>query len=1363
MNLLLHGSGCRSFLAYNYKNIMYFFTEYDKLISQQTSTAVTPYGPVSSDPTKLYKISSEFVLSSSAKAIACQDAIMIVQPYIDNGVQNTSLVNIILKPLEGLAIAFPSIKYYVYRGIKIDSLMNASGIDIKPDSPTNSEFLNVFWSNVNNQITNGIITHAPKPREVFAYDSTAISTPVNQPGNMLIEELFNTSINANRGVKVSEGEWIGEFSDSVTIQFEIITDSDNYIEDINNLDHLRFDLNYFRKSKHIVDIIDISPTNGTLTSDQESFKRKVRREEILSFIDPAAFYGMHFYKGIKERYDNAGTLGHRKRKKQDIREFLLNKFYTCDKIYIDVRSEFGYSYNFYENYFVNGTLDAWEIKTEAAPAYIAEGYNTFDWPIFIAGSWISAIGKMNTVGIKMKMGEENRDPHIFIQNPQLLGRFKKKPILNWEDYPMDPSPALSDPFILKFPNNLTDNGTITTGNSIANYLRLQYFRNENYVGAATTKVLKSDINLDTVFGDIRLPERPGTGEVFQNSKSQKLQYVRGGDFDYASYPEAFKDATSVLYFTEIEYANKRSRNKRSRNFEISDSLKISPVFPKNIAFQKILIRENTVASGTPVYVNKYVFEITGYKKEKKGATNIEDLFVLGLTNAEVNLLYAAADSFPALTKRHPQFFVFEKLGDFQDEFNIPFKKYKLKIQGLDESGIVTLKTPATDVIVYSTSKNSYASDNFVSLTSIPICLSDPALITQWEYFGKFKYQSQPGVLVPLDDDDCNDFYFSGVTEAELNADVYFPADSKNVKTAAGLSIKQTNYPLVVIVHGNGHKYESYKRVAEHLAKNGFVVASIDCLQSINNDVKVVATPNPDEFYFVLSGNEYLFKKSTSQYSIRKKTQNLGQSTYTWTPISSPPGRGTIDPSNPPIYYKTSKQLSDSYGMGQLGRANLLLHHLKKLKDEFTFGTTLKLQNNIGLLGHSRGGEAVVIASRLIKNKGVSTPPDITGVDNLNALISLAPSDQSDVEYLAEDTPYLVIYGSKDGDISGSRILKKKNAITGNLELTVRGTGFSLWDRANGQEKSMLFVHGATHNGFVTLNEDDYNRGGIGGTALGAGLNPNDHVENEVNQKTILDAYVNAWFRLHLKNETFWRPIFKGDWVPISSRFKKTDMNIQYKVKAANGLGSSIVKNYEGVADDPVLDNDGATGILGILEKPSYPTFVKADYMPAHAKRADTLWSIDSRVEGFSAHGTRSILLDLSLGSTYTAGTLLNLNVSAYQVISFRIAKVFDMPIDLTSTYGTSKPAPHFTGSILPFADLSNLKIKIDGIEIKVTEKIPDPYRRWDATEYSKSTMKTVRIPLSQFVGINLNNVNEVIFEFNTKSGLVILDDIEFVN
>lgn len=90
---------------------MYFFISIGNTLSDQEPEDV--FGPDSSDPANKFTITSRFQLTDPTKAIACQDSLMIVQ----QSSVNSSLVNVVLKPMGGLKVPFRSVKYYVYRGV----------------------------------------------------------------------------------------------------------------------------------------------------------------------------------------------------------------------------------------------------------------------------------------------------------------------------------------------------------------------------------------------------------------------------------------------------------------------------------------------------------------------------------------------------------------------------------------------------------------------------------------------------------------------------------------------------------------------------------------------------------------------------------------------------------------------------------------------------------------------------------------------------------------------------------------------------------------------------------------------------------------------------------------------------------------------------------------------------------------------------------------------------------------------------------------------------------------------------------------------------------------------------------------------
>lgn len=315
-------------------------------------------------------------------------------------------------------------------------------------------------------------------------------------------------------------------------------------------------------------------------------------------------------------------------------------------------------------------------------------------------------------------------------------------------------------------------------------------------------------------------------------------------------------------------------------------------------------------------------------------------------------------------------------------------------------------------------------------------VDDPGTMSEFANVGAFNVDATLlaglGFSADLTVTDENTAYFTpgsfvpvSVTFPRL-AIVRFPADAPGATSASQLSLAKPDYPLAVVVHGNGHNYTSYAFLLDHLARNGFIAMSIHI-------------PN---------------------------------------------------------------------GRHGLGRANAFFDHLTTIKT--VFGA--KLQNNVGVLGHSRGAEAVFKIARLNQSMGLGI--------GLNALVSLAPTDQYGREAIsgAAAVPLFVLYGAKDADVSGWPPYAGYN---------VRQSGFSLYDRYDDKDKSMAFVYEATHNGFVTANE------------IAVGLSVAD-------QQKILLAYTNAFFRMHLRNEPEWVGLFTGEWKPPAVGATPAEIYFQYR-------------------------------------------------------------------------------------------------------------------------------------------------------------------------------------------------------------------------
>ena len=99
-------------------------------------------------------------------------------------------------------------------------------------------------------------------------------------------------------------------------------------------------------------------------------------------------------------------------------------------------------------------------------------------------------------------------------------------------------------------------------------------------------------------------------------------------------------------------------------------------------------------------------------------------------------------------------------------------------------------------------------------------------------------------------------------------------------------------------------------------------------------------------------------------------------------------------------------------------------------------------NNVGIVGHSRGGEAVIRAARINTAEALGW--------QIRAGVSIAPTDYH--HYGDPGVPLLVIYGSNDGDVAGTWPDR---------------TCFNIYDEA-GRPRSFVFVYGATHDQFNTV-------------------------------------------------------------------------------------------------------------------------------------------------------------------------------------------------------------------------------------------------------------------------------------------------------
>lgn len=512
---------------------------------------------------------------------------------------------------------------------------------------------------------------------------------------------------------------------------------------------------------------------------------------------------------------------------------------------------------------------------------------------------------------------------------------------------------------------------------------------------------------------------------------------------------------------------------------------------------------------------------------------------------------------------------------------------------------------------------------------------DPGTLTEFPHAGAWSYDPAAVNAMglqgnPTVQDDAAQYHSGGSTTpwtVSMRANVRFPADVPGA-TPAQMSTARPDYPLVVVIHGNGHSYASYDFLLDHLARNGFIAASIH-----------------------LEGD-----------------------------------------------------------MNALGRANVFFRHLAVLQARFG----ARVQNNIGIMGHSRGGEAVLKAARLNQQLGLG--------HGINAIISLAPTDQYGRESLAGAwaTPYFVLYGSRDGDINGDIWVSG---------YTVPQTGFALYDRADGAPKSMVFVHRATHNGFITDNED------WSGDA--------DYLSRDA-QRRITLAYMNAFFRQHLRNEgARWRGMFTGEWTPPSVAADAVDLFVQYR-----DTNRRVVDHFEGAAPDWQASTIGGT----VTHDATLPVD------PAEGKMHDhpSAPGLDPRCP----HDTKGLRVRWDNAGDRLVFTVPvgQRDVSSYPYLSVRIGQ---------RDASASNPAGMDQDLRLALRDAAGNE---RAVRVAPFTRLPYPEQR-ATPSLRKSAMTTVRIPLKSYTivcagqpQVNLADVVRVELRFSERAtGEIGIDELEFTH
>ena len=583
---------------------MHFYTEHTKF-GEET-------GRFSDGGENSFLVTSLFCLSEDAKAFACQKGQIIVVPNDESN----ALVNVILKPIDNLDIRFRNVAYYVYRGIRKDSILQSDTEMLEP-SGTATDLIDRLYSEADFE-------------GAYSADMVGYS-------NDLTDEVTIDSLFYDMDIKkmfVLEGEWFGTFNSNTSIGFEIVVDTEI----------CPITVGYAKQGRYAV-----------VPSGITDFERRMSREQILAFIDPVAFWGMHSKEGL--------YVGSQLLKRMELNTAILSCYGNNNRVYIDIRSEYGYSYNVYGIY-ADSLGNSIQVGTDKNNL-TARMYETNGWPIL----WESELGNAEKLYIRLKMPQSQK-PILHLDNKEQLG-YK----INLGDIPLmerwNTEWTRSVPLCLRYGN----------GEDMYSQIFSAF-----YVDRDATYTIRP-------FGAIDKTEQRLNGKIsflFDNKLLYRRSQMEEEQYEQVSESGANWDEERIIFYTKSVRRHNWSKNmlKPSEECECEG-------FTLNGTSNFVSFLHNSldIAIDT-IFESSQQIPIINLIGHRNFFTFRGDVSCLCLTRE----IFKTLMNLTGFSTFHIRKIGFEEMTTENDEY----KKFKLFVKGYDSAGNYVERYPEESVIVYGT-------------------------------------------------------------------------------------------------------------------------------------------------------------------------------------------------------------------------------------------------------------------------------------------------------------------------------------------------------------------------------------------------------------------------------------------------------------------------------------------------------------------------------------------------------------------------------------------------------------------------------------------------------------------------------------
>jgi hypothetical protein len=565
-----------------------------------------------------------------------------------------------LKPKSvGLNNSF-KIKYIIYKGILKSSLIDPNDQNKIAPFKTN-DLIDAIWDSTNNMNAKAGTNLLPSIKSLgLNFDSTATGFDKKIDSDRIDDVFFHNGSSFSLQY-ISAGDKIGVFNQN-SFGIEIILENSFYTPTFKIL----------RTHENIITV----PNLGTSTNALK-IEDIFNRQKILGYIDPVTFFSLYYQEGV-----NCFTSGTSTRlSKLPLYQNVLAKFKNCNRIYVDIRNENNFYFNFYGNYGDTIKLNLGSVTTNVV-------FKTNLWPIKIIENTeiINTISfEKNTIKIQVPEGDNN--------SPLIYQDLNRSVLSHPEYVPPHRQKFLNITYQSGYSNDIScisfnaDAGSVL---NVSNYVRLFYIRKQSneYIPSNSSVVYSTLTHFDNLF--TLLPQSVN----FESANA--VNSILLGDFRYI---EAIDD----IGFAGIVQTGFCEDNDRIVFFAIPIDIHIS----NNLETEKIMLFTGGVSNHLSFFDSlpfkglvKNVTNINGdsaklisldEKKERNVIDSYsENIFCLSLTKTEYNFLITMATSSFNLN-HHPVYLSIDSVSHLEDSssHSIPYSSLSLCLRGLNTSAVST--------------------------------------------------------------------------------------------------------------------------------------------------------------------------------------------------------------------------------------------------------------------------------------------------------------------------------------------------------------------------------------------------------------------------------------------------------------------------------------------------------------------------------------------------------------------------------------------------------------------------------------------------------------------------------------------------